>query len=174
MAEIEKPVGDTLYTVVKCVADRIPQMRSRTMRIRKDKYSTEHDCFFGLSNLKVSHLGWTAYRLSLVSPEQNWRHHSIGMSNWAWYRASWSMDSTRPCSSLGKSCQIWQRMMMPEGHLWGHPTMEQAIGSPVTSSLTREACGPCWEMSLQDEHDLFDDDLKHDPAREQETGWVGC
>ena len=43
--------------------------------------------------------------------------------------------------------------------------MEQAIGSPVTSSLTREPCRPCLEMSLQDEHDLSDDNLKHDPAR---------
>ena len=42
--------------------------------------------------------------------------------------------------------------------------MEQVIGSPVTSSLTGEPCGPCLEMSLQDEHDLSDDDLKHDPA----------
>ena len=32
-------------------------MRSRTTRIRKDKYSTEHDCFFGLPNPKVSRLG---------------------------------------------------------------------------------------------------------------------
>ena len=43
--------------------------------------------------------------------------------------------------------------------------MEQAIGSPVTSSLARELCGPCLEMSLKDEHDLSEDDLKHDPAR---------
>ena len=45
------------------------------------------------------------------------------------------------------------------------PTMEQAIGSPVTSSLAGEPCGPCLEMSLQDERNLSDDDLKHDPAR---------
>ena len=43
--------------------------------------------------------------------------------------------------------------------------MEQAIGSPVTSSLTREPCGPCLETSLQDERDLSDDDLKHDPEK---------
>ena len=55
--------------------------------------------------------------------------------------------------------------MMPEGWLRGCPTMEQAIGSPVTSSLTGEPWGPCLEMSLQDERDLSDDDLKHDPAR---------
>ena len=62
---------------------------------------------------------------------------------------------------------------MPEGQLWGHPAMEQAIGSLVTSSLTREPCGPCLEMSLQDECDLTDDDLKHDPARGagKGTGW---
>ena len=54
---------------------------------------------------------------------------------------------------------------MPEGQLRGSPAMEQAIGSPVTSSLAREPCGPCLEMSLQDEHDLSDDDLKHDPAK---------
>ena len=35
----------------------------------------------------------------------------------------------------------------------------------MTSSLAREPCGPCLETSLQDEHDLSDDDLKHDPAR---------
>ena len=51
--------------------------------------------------------------------------------------------------------------------------MEQAIGSPVTSSLTREPCRPCLETSLQDEHDLSDNDLKHDPARGQEMGWAG-
>ena len=51
--------------------------------------------------------------------------------------------------------------------------MEQAIGSPVTSSLTGELCGPCLEMSLQDECDLSNDDLKHDPARGQETGRAG-
>ena len=54
---------------------------------------------------------------------------------------------------------------MPEGRLRGHPTMEQAIGSPVTSSLAGEPCGPCLEMSLQDECNLSDDDLKHDPAK---------
>ena len=43
--------------------------------------------------------------------------------------------------------------------------MEQAIGSHVTSSLTGEPCGPCLETSLQDEHDLSDDDLKNDPAK---------
>ena len=55
--------------------------------------------------------------------------------------------------------------MTSKGWLRGHPAMEQAIGSPVTSSLTREPCGPCLEMSLQDERDLSDDDLKHDPAK---------
>ena len=54
---------------------------------------------------------------------------------------------------------------MPEGQLRGCPTIEQAIGSPVTSSLTIEPCRPCLETSLQDECDLSDDDLKHDPAR---------
>ena len=51
--------------------------------------------------------------------------------------------------------------------------MEQAIGSHVTSSLTREPCRPCLETFLQDEHDLSDDDLKHDPARGagNGTGW---
>ena len=44
-------------------------MRSRTTRTRKDKYSTGHDCFFGLPNLKVSRLGLTAYRSNLVSLE---------------------------------------------------------------------------------------------------------
>ena len=43
--------------------------------------------------------------------------------------------------------------------------MEQAIGSPVTSSLAGEPCRPCLETSLQDEHDLSDDNLKHDPAK---------
>ena len=63
--------------------------------------------------------------------------------------------------------------MMPERRVWGRPAMEQAIGSPVTSSLTGEPCGPCLEMSLQDECDLSDDDLKHDPARGagNGTGW---
>ena len=65
--------------------------------------------------------------------------------------------------------------VMPKGRLWGGPTMEQAIGSPVTSSLAREPCGPCLETSLQDERDLSEDDLKHDPARGggQEMGWAG-
>ena len=56
------------------------------------------------------------------------------------------------------------------GAVTGHLTMEQAIGSPVTSSLTGELCGPCLETSLQDEHDLSDDNLKHDPARGAENG----
>ena len=55
--------------------------------------------------------------------------------------------------------------MTPKGQLQGHPAMEQAIGSPVTSSLTGEPCGLCLETSLQDERNLSDDDLKHDPAR---------
>ena len=63
---------------------------------------------------------------------------------------------------------------MPDGQLWGHPAMEQAIGSPVTSSLAGEPCRPCLETSLQDECDLSNDDLKHDPARGQEMGWAGC
>ena len=42
--------------------------------------------------------------------------------------------------------------------------MEQAIGFHVTSSLTGGACRPCSETSLQDEHDLPDDTLNHDPA----------
>ena len=63
--------------------------------------------------------------------------------------------------------------MMPKGWLQGHPAMEQAIGSPVTSSITGEPCGPSLETSLQDEHDLSDDDLKHDPARGQEMGRAG-
>ena len=54
---------------------------------------------------------------------------------------------------------------MPEGCLQGHPRTEQATGSPVTSSLTGEACGPCQETSLQDEHDLPDSTLEHDPTR---------
>ena len=32
-------------------------MRSRTMRTRKDRYSTGHDCFFGSLNWKASHSG---------------------------------------------------------------------------------------------------------------------
>ena len=51
--------------------------------------------------------------------------------------------------------------------------MEQAIGFPVTSSPAREACRPCLETSLQDEHDLSDGTLKHNPAGGQETGRVG-
>ena len=139
-------------------------MRLKTTRTRKDKDSTRHDCFFGLPNLKVSHLGWTAYRSNLVSPEQNWWRHSVGVLVWAWYHASWFMDSTRPCSSLGRSCQSWWWATMPEGCSWGCPGMEQAIGSHMTSSLTGEACGPCWETFLQDECDLPDDALNHDPT----------
>ena len=33
------------------------RMRSRMTQIRKDRYSTEHDCFFGLPNQRVSRLG---------------------------------------------------------------------------------------------------------------------
>ena len=33
------------------------RMRSRTMRTRKDKCSTRHDCFFGSPNRKASHSG---------------------------------------------------------------------------------------------------------------------
>ena len=33
------------------------RMRSRMTRTRKDKYSTGHDCFFGLLNRKASHSG---------------------------------------------------------------------------------------------------------------------
>ena len=50
------------------------------------------------------------------------------------------------------------------GALMGHPIMEQATGFPVTSSPAREAWGPCWEMSLQDEHDLPDGTLEHNPT----------
>ena len=32
-------------------------MRLRTTQIRKDRYSTEHDCFFGLPNQRASRLG---------------------------------------------------------------------------------------------------------------------
>ena len=46
--------------------------------------------------------------------------------------------------------------------------MEQAIGFHVTSSLTGGACRPCREMSLQDEHNLLDDALNHDPTGGQE------
>ena len=62
---------------------------------------------------------------------------------------------------------------MPEGCLWGHPATEQSIGFHVTSSLAAGACGPCSETSLQDEHDLPDDTLNHDPTGGQETGQVG-
>ena len=41
--------------------------------------------------------------------------------------------------------------------------MEQAIGFPMTSFPTREIYGPCWEMSLQDEHDLPERTLEHNP-----------
>ena len=63
-------------------------MRLKTTRTRKDKYSTGHDCFFGLPNQKASHLGLTAYRSNLVSPEQNWQRHSVGVLVWVWYSAS--------------------------------------------------------------------------------------
>ena len=63
--------------------------------------------------------------------------------------------------------------MTPKGRLRVRPTMEQAIGSPVTSSLAGEPYKPCLEMSLQDECDLSDDDLKHDPAREGGRKWDG-
>ena len=47
--------GDALFTVVKSVADGIPAyMRSRTTQIRKDRYSTGHDCFFGSLNWMAS------------------------------------------------------------------------------------------------------------------------
>ena len=36
----------------------------------------------------------------------------------------------------------------------------------MTSSLAREPCGPCLETSLEDEHNLCNDDLKH--------GWREC
>ena len=54
-------------------------MRSRTTRTRKDKYSSGHDCFFVSPNLRASCLGLTTYRSNLVSPEQNWRHHSVSV-----------------------------------------------------------------------------------------------
>ena len=63
-------------------------MRSRMTRTRKDKCSPGHDCFFGSPNWKASHSGLKAYQSNLVSPEQNWRRHSVGVLNWAWYRAS--------------------------------------------------------------------------------------
>ena len=150
------------------------RMRFRMTQTRKDKYSTEHDCFFGSLNQRASHSGLTASRSNLVSPEQSWRHHSIGVLNWAWYCASWFMGSTQPCLSPGKSCQSWWCAIMPKGHLRRRPRMEQAIGSPVTSYPAREACGPCWEMSLQDEHDLYDSTLKHNPTRGagNGTGWM--
>ena len=51
--------------------------------------------------------------------------------------------------------------------------MEQAIGSPVTSSLIGRLCGPCGETSLQDERNQPDDILKHDSSRGagNGTGW---
>ena len=149
------------------------RMRSRTTQTRKDKCSTGHDCFFGSLNRKASHSGLTAYRSNLVSPEQNWRCHSIGVLNWAWYCTSWSMDSTRPCLNPGESCQDWRWAMMPEGHLWGCPEMEWAIGSPVTSSLVTGPCGPCWETSLQDECNWPDDAWNMIVQGGQEMGRAG-
>ena len=42
--------------------------------------------------------------------------------------------------------------------------MEQATGFPATSSPARGACGPCWEMSLQDDRYLPDGTLEHNPT----------
>ena len=79
---------DALYTVVKFWRTGYQHMRSRMTRIRKDRYSTGHDCFFGSLNRKASCSGQTTYRSNLVSPEQNWRHHSVGVLDWVWYCAS--------------------------------------------------------------------------------------
>ena len=49
---------------------------------RCEQEKTGHDCFFGLPNWKASCSGWTTYRSNLVSPEQNWRCHSVGVLNW--------------------------------------------------------------------------------------------
>ena len=75
--------------------------------------------------------------------------------------------------SPSESCQDWWWAMKPEGCLWGRPEMEQAIGSPVTSSLVGGLCVPCWETSLQDERNRPDDVLKHDSSRGQEMGRAG-
>ena len=89
MAEIEKTGGE-IPSIRWLNAWRMgyQRMRSRMTRTRKDKCSTGHDCFFGSPNRKASHSGLTAYRSNLVSLEQNWRHHSVGVLNWAWYHAS--------------------------------------------------------------------------------------
>ena len=156
--------GDALYTVVKCVADMIPAHEVENDANKKRQVLHQARLLLWLTELVVSRSGWTAYWLNLVSLERNWWCHSVGVLNWAWYHASWSMDSRRPCLSPGESCQVWRWAMKPEGHLRGRPRMEQAIGSPVTSSLIRGLCGPCWETSLKDEHNRPDDVLKHDPS----------
>ena len=78
--------GDALYMVVKCVADGIPA------------YNVEND-----ANKKRQVLHWARLLLwlakpegeplridqsNLVSLEQNWQCHSVGVLNWACYRAN--------------------------------------------------------------------------------------
>ena len=80
--------GDTLYTVVKHMVDRIPAYEVENDMNKKRQVLHWARLLFGLLNLRVSRLGLTAYRSNLVSPEQNWRHHSVRVLNWAWYRTS--------------------------------------------------------------------------------------
>ena len=164
--------GDTLYTVVKYMADGIPV------------YEVENDVN---KKRQVLHRAWLL--LWLAEPEgKPLRMNRISIES-GLIRAELVMPLCRSVKLgmvprkliYGLNTAMFEcrrefpdlTRATPEGHLQGRPKTEQAIGSPVTSSLTRGACGPCWEMSLQDEHNLPDNALKHDPARGagNGTGW---
>ena len=153
--------GDTLHTVVKCVADGIPA------------YEVENNV-----NKKRQVLHRARLLLWLAEPEgEPLRINCI------------SIESGLTGAELVKPlCRIVNLGVVPHKLIYGlnmamfesrqelpDLTMsDDAQGvvtgpprngtGPVTSSLAREPCGPCLETSLQDEHDLSDDDLKHDPA----------
>ena len=59
------------------------------------------------------------------------------------------------------------------GALTGVPHNRTGHRIPCDKFSTGEACRPCWETSPQDECDLSDGTLEHNPTGGQETGQAG-
>ena len=135
--------GDALYTVVKRVADGIP-----TYEVENDVNKKRQVLHRARLLLWLAELEGELLRINCISIESGLteaelvtplrRSVKLGVvPHKLIYELNTAMFESRrelPGLTMGNEAR---------GALTGHPEMERAIGSPVTSSLIRGPCGPC-------------------------------
>ena len=136
--------GDALHTVVKCVVDGIP-----TYEVENDVNKKRQVLHRARLLLWLAEPEGEPLRMNRISIESGLTGAELATP----LRRSVKLGVVPRKLIYGLNTALFESrrelpdLMMgdsvPEGWIGGRPIMERAIGSPVTSSLAGEPCGPC-------------------------------